>query len=159
MRVALCGPGRSGKDTVSAYLSVKTALRYQISTSEMACQLIFDTVFPDRYLSLEECHADRVNHRVVWREAILAYNQPSGIRLYEDYQDTHDIFNGIRCKDELQSGLMSGFFDLSIWVDREVPEDPSLNFGPSDCDIVIPNQGSLGQLYERLDRVCKLINF
>ena len=44
MRIAVCGEGRSGKDTVSLWLGSNTALRYVESTSEAAARLCYDAL-------------------------------------------------------------------------------------------------------------------
>lgn len=157
MKIAVCGPGRSGKDTVSHWLREHTTLRYVSSTSEAAAQLCF-TQLKDRYgyTSVDEAFKDRHNHRVEWANVIWEYNKPYGITLYEEMLDTNDILNGIRRSGEIRSLQQHRLIDLTIWIDRPNTNDPSCEMDMDDADIVIRNHTSFTDLYRRLTNFAKV---
>jgi hypothetical protein len=157
MKLAVCGPGRCGKDTVSHWLKRHTHLCYQCSTSEAATTLCFVALRKKYgYETPEQAFADRVNHRKEWAEIIWAHNQPDGLTLYRDMLGETDILNGIRRGGELEALRQNSMLDLVIWIDRNVPEDESCEITVDDCDIVIPNHGTLEELYQRLTRFARV---
>lgn len=157
--IAICGPGRVGKDTVSLWLKANTILRYDRSTSEAAARLCFEA-FREKYgyATADEAFADRHNHRREWAECIWRYNQPHGITLYTDMLQTTDILNGIRRAPELNALRMRGLIDLTLWVQRDVPTDPSLEMTEDDADIIIPNNQTIADLETRLQRLALAFN-
>lgn len=44
--------------------------------------------------------------------------------------------------------------DLIVWVENvRVPVDHTVRFGPEHCDLVIQNNGTVDEYYERLRRL------
>jgi hypothetical protein len=159
-RIAICGPGRCGKDTVSNWFSSNTTLAYCQSTSQAASELVFRALRAKyQYSGPEEAFDDRHNHRQEWASVIWAFNQPDGIRLYAEMIPDNDILNGIRKKGELDACQDRGLVDLSIWIDRPGAfESHSLELSPGDCDIIIPNYGTLEDLHRRLARLATVLS-
>lgn len=157
MIIAICGPGRAGKDTAAMWFKEHTTLRYTESTSQAATKLCFERL-RDKYgyVTAEEAFADRHNHRVEWAEIIWEYNKPDGITLYRDMLKTSDILNGIRRADEIRELQRTLNVDLTIWLDRDVPTDPSCEMTVYDADIIIPNHGTIDALYNRLTRFARV---
>ena len=151
MRLAIVGPGQSGKTTAARWLSEHTPLRYVESTSAAAAKVVCShPSMRDRYDSLEACYADRRNHRQQWRDIILEHNQPDGLRLYREMAEQNDILDGIRDARELQACRDAGLVDAAVWIQRDVPADPSLGFGPEAADYVIDNNSTFEELYRQL---------
>lgn len=152
MRIAVCGHGRAGKDTVCQWLAQNTSLRYEKSTSQAAAEVVFRRMaeLGHGYPSVQACWEDRHNHRELWAETIWAYNQPDGLTLYRQMAETNDVLNGIRRWSELEACANEGIVDYSIWVSAPVAVDPSNEIGLGHCSYVISNCGSPGDLQRQL---------
>lgn len=154
MRLIICGPGRCGKDSASIWFRNFTTLRYHDSTSEAAAKVVYRQLASKYgYSSVEEAFKDRHNHRQEWADAIGRHNQPDGLTLYTDMLENNDILNGVRWTHELEAIVNAGLIDLVIWIERDVPHDPSLTFDANAADIIIPNNQTLYHLYARLERL------
>ena len=162
MRLAVVGHGESGKNVVSEWLKQHSDLKYCHSTSEAAASLLFDvfslfdgSASPPRYADTAACHADRRNHRELWREVILAFNGKRKTRLYLSMANNgNDVFNGIRCPVELQACLDAKIVDKVVWVERDVPRDPSFKIPYRDSYYALDNRGSLDDLDASLTAMC-----
>lgn len=151
LRIAVCGYGRHGKNTVAKHLADMLGLRYAQSTSEAAAMLVFRQIGKRwGYRTAQECWDDRHAHREEWADIIWRYNQPHGISLYEDMLAENDIIEGIRNADELTACKVRGIVDVSVWVDaakRLPPEGQgSCTLKLEDCDHVIDNNGTHSDL-------------
>jgi hypothetical protein len=111
MRLAIVGPGQSGKTTAARWFAEHTPLRYVESTSAAAAKVVCGhPSMGDRYGSLEECYADRRNHRRQWRDIILEYNRPDGLRLYREMAAENDVLDGIRDARECRRAGVRGWW-------------------------------------------------
>lgn len=148
MKIALCGPGQSGKDTVAEMFVEQFGLRYKHSTSWYAKEYIYGLwakAFPDKpYDSMTAFYNDRRNHRVFWAEAIDKMNATDAAFLYRlCLSSGEDILTGIRKKREFNAVVDAGLVDLTIWVQR-FPletgiEDPTQEYGSDLCDFTLFN--------------------
>ena len=153
------GHKQHGKDTACEYLEDKYGIKFA-SSSLFSCQLfLFEKMKAEGYgyQTVEECFADRVNHRKYWYEAIRDFNVPDKSRLGKLLFDRHAIYCGIRDKEEFDSLKADGLVHLAIFIDasgRLPKEDPeSMKMDIEHADIVITNNGTLEQFYEKLDRL------
>lgn len=161
VRLAISGPGKSGKDEVASWLANRTQLRYTASTSAYAAPHVFELfskASPGRYKTVEECYADRRNHRIFWADAIDAMNQDDPAFLYRLCLADQDILTGVRKRREFEAVRAANLVDAAIWVERNVPLDCTQEYGAEDCDFTIENNGSLEDLHAKLDRLVKLFN-
>jgi len=171
-RLAICGPGRSGKDVAARTLAEAMGVPYRKSTSEAACDLVWrkwgcnflewvpsgldsDTDLPiTAYSDQAAMFADRSNHRTRWAEIIWAYNQPDGLRLYRDMIDGGEtILCGIRRVSELQACKSAGLVDLAIWIERPGCIDSTCEIAAKDCDFSVLNCGSEEEFVEKLKHI------
>lgn len=154
-RLMIFGYARHGKDTVAEILQ-RTFGCNPISSSFFAAEHIVRprlTEMGITYPTLEECYADRVNHRKIWFDEIAAYNGTDLAKLTRAIYQQHDIYTGIRNHREFNAAKCEGLFDFSIWVDRSSvlpPEDTSSNkMAPWMADYILDNNGTLAELEER----------
>jgi len=148
-KVLIIGHGRHGKDTVAEMFETR-GYTFK-SSSEAAAKIFLYDKLKDEfgYQSFEECYEDRHNHRERWYNEICAYNKDDKARLARDIMSEHDIYVGMRDRDEINLCVEQGIFDNVIWVERpDVPkEDPSsFNIDKVQADTVIINDGNLEAL-------------
>jgi hypothetical protein len=152
MKLMILGYARHGKDTVAEILRDHVGLKI-VSSSYAAAEKVMVPYFASKgvtYASLEECYADRVNHRQDWYEQIKAYNIPDSAKLAREIYAENDVYVGIRNVVEFNAARDEGLFKYSIWVDRSdhvAPESTSSNtMLPSMADYALDNNGTLQQL-------------
>jgi hypothetical protein len=156
MKLIIFGHQRHGKDTACEYLEAEYGLTFSAS-SMFACRLFLYDQLRERfgYDSLDACFEDRVNHRQLWYEAIRDYNDPDRARLGKAIFAEHDVYCGIRDREEFECLKREGQFDLAVWIDaseRKPPESvDSMTLTREDADLVIDNNRTLIDFMERLD--------
>lgn len=157
--IIIFGHKQHGKDTACEYLEAKYGISFA-SSSHFACQtFLLEQMLAQgfQYETLEECFADRVNHRKYWYEAIRDYNTPDKTRLGSQLFNKHDIYCGIRDLEEFNALKAAGLVNLSIFIDAsgrlEKEDAESMKLDIEDADIVITNNGTLEQFCEKLDRL------
>lgn len=154
-RFFIFGHAQHGKDTACEYLLKKYGIKYESSSLFAAKKFLFEQMKEEHgYQTLEQCYADRVNHRQYWYENIRDYNDPDRARLAREIFKEASIYCGIRDRDEFNAINQAGLVDLAIWVDASdrKPLEPSssLKLTRDDADIIIDNNGTLTQFYDRL---------
>jgi hypothetical protein len=160
MKLAICGPGRAGKDTAAEFLATISPLRYTAGTSYWARHLVFDWMQRDgfpQYADAHACWLDRHNHRQLWAEIIGQYNANDPVKLYRDCLADQDLLTGIRWRHEQSACKGAGLCDLWIWIDRPGCDDPTCQVRAEDCDITILNHGTLEEFHERLRRFASIL--
>lgn len=158
LKLLVVGSGRHGKDTVAEYFRDHFGMTFKSSSHAAAEIFIFDYL-KERYgyETFEECFQDRVNHRAEWHNLIVDYNKDDKARLAKGIMKDNDCYVGMRSGAEIDKCMEDGIFDLIIWVDRSehLPEEDksSFNIDKSLADIIIDNNGTLEELYAKLDRI------
>jgi hypothetical protein len=150
-RIAICGPGRSGKDTAGAWLAANTPLRLGRTTSEV----IAPHVAKRLGRPVIEVFAERHQNRQLWFDIgnELRANDPAF--LVRECLKNADIAVGLRNEDEVRAASGERIVDLVLWIEREVPHDPTMKFGPELCDFTLTNHGDLDDLYARLEALAR----
>jgi ribosomal protein L20 len=132
MRVAILGPGESGKGEVCRILEEISGLK-ATETSAFAARLLWGLkeaellTLPCDYASCEEFYADRRNHRQWWSDRIVELNRPTGVKMYSLMTD-YAFIAGIRRLSEITRCQDYGLVSHFVWVHRDVPPDPTLDF-------------------------------
>lgn len=145
-KVAFCGPSRSGKDEAARWLSTHTPLRFSRTTSEA----IAPHVARRLGLAVEVAFARRHQDRYLWFEVGNELRAVDPAFLVRETLRDGDICVGLRQAEEVTAARDEDLIDLFVWVDRDVPDDPTMTFGPELCDVVVPNRGSLAAYHSRL---------
>jgi hypothetical protein len=142
MKILILGHGQCGKDTAAEILESIAGISW-ISSSWAACE---KAVFPwlaqmYGYETLTECHDDRINHRLEWKQLITDYNTPDKATLCREILERHDCYVGMRCPQEL--AVSRHLFDAILWIDAagRTPNDESMAIEYDSRMILVPNVG------------------
>lgn len=159
IKLMVLGHKRHGKDTVSEYIQHKYGLTFTSSSMFVAEKLIQPIM---KYPTVEQCFDDRVNHRKFWYDTIKSYNTQDPARLAKEVYSQYDIYCGLRDLEEFEEIKRIKLFDLSIWIDRSehlpLESIESFNIPKSKADIIIDNNGTLDELYDKVDSLMKVIS-
>jgi len=150
-KILVVGHARHGKDTVAQILKDGWGLNFCSSSYAAAEKVVFPVLSKEYgYTTLEECYADRVNHRSEWKALITEYNAFDKTRLAKEIMSENDIYVGMRCHKELGACVEAKIFDHIVWVDasyRKEPEPISSNtIKKENADYVLDNNGSMNDL-------------
>lgn len=99
MKVLILGHGDHGKDTFAQYLVEHSGLSF-ISSSEFALDRAVWPRLNQFYRCKQHCFNDRKWHRDLWRDLISQYNSPDKGRLCKEMLVDHDVYVGMRARDE-----------------------------------------------------------
>lgn len=148
MRIAICGPGRAGKDASAEWLRDHTRLRYTIATSSV----IVPAAAKKLGVSEEEMFRVRHQHRkLMFDTGVELREQDPAWLVREVIRRGNDIVVGVRDRPEMETVRAERLVDLSLWIDKPgVEADPTLKYGPELCDVIVPNHWGLPELHARL---------
>lgn len=155
MNIVVTGYARHGKDTVCGIIAEQLGVSFK-SSSEVALETIIYPALKSKYnyYSLEECYADRVNHRKEWFDLISTYNTPNKTKLGRLIYEENTIYCGLRNREELIALKDTGLIDYVIWVDAsdriEAEDTTSCTITMNDADITINNNGTLSELHNEV---------
>ena len=157
-KLLIIGHGRHGKDTVCEILRDYHGHKFISSSLFVAEKAVWPNWGRDYGVwdTVEECYEDRANYRASWAREISAYNTPDKSRTAtEMFDEGHNIYCGVRMRDELEACKDKGLFDLIIWVDRSdhLPSEPlsSMELTKEDADFFLNNNGSIRNLWLSVD--------
>lgn len=151
---AVCGMGRAGKDESAKWLCKRLGVEYPESLSTIVLPLVAHMVGRKKV----EVFAERHDHRDFWIAACHAIRGPDYGCLVRWGLGHGDCAVGIRGKEEMATVRRERLAQLLIWIDNpRVPNDHTVEYGPDMCDLVIPNHGTLEDLYGRLEIIAPLI--
>jgi hypothetical protein len=154
--IGVCGMGRAGKDTAAEYLCAHAGMVYPQSASWQALPIIAHIIG----IPPEAAWADRHQHREFWINACHAFRGKDFGFLVRMCLGAGDIAVGIRGRMELDAVIRAGVVRLTVWVDNpRAPNDPTVEYGPGDCDLMVPNHGSILEFYAKLHKLLRLLRF
>lgn len=150
-KLLIIGHGRHGKDATAEAFQRVCGMRF-VSSSEFCAQKVVYPLMADLYPDWRACYEDRARHRALWFHAIKAYNLRPGPTLAQQILTDHDIYVGMRSREEFERTRDS--FDVVLWVDalQRLPPEPmgSMELNPCDADLIIDNNGTLQDLETRV---------
>lgn len=159
MKLLVLGYARHGKDTVAEYLRDDFGMDFR-SSSHFLAEACVRPYLAERgitYATLDECYADRVNHRAAWHDAIAAYNAEDPTKLAREILKVADIYVGLRSNREYVAARP--LFDAVLWVDasaRGLPPEPrssmDIEYDPYRM-LVVHNSRDLDHLRAEVRRV------
>lgn len=159
-KVILLGHAHHGKDTVAEML--RDGHGYSFQSSSMFCaERVMMPYFASHgvpYASVEECYADRVNHRATWFDKISEYNFADPARLCRELFAINDIYVGMRSAREFEAARELA--DCVVWI--EDPRKPKEGRDSFDIDFhpsmrYLRNDGTLDDLRAAVDRLAVII--
>jgi hypothetical protein len=153
LKLAIVGHGRSGKDTAAEWFHRHTTIRYGVGTSWIICEHVAAATGRSVQDVFDHRHGDRPTMRRIGDE--LRESDPA--YLARETLKRGDIANGIRARIEIEATQRERLVDLTIWIDSDVPEDPTLEFDASVADIIVHNPRT-PLFFDRLRRLAKSWN-
>lgn len=155
----------TGKDYAAEYLKDKLGLSFE-SSSYFACKHFLYDKFKEEfgYETIEECYEDRHSEgmRQRWFEEIKKLNSKDFTFLSSKIFNKHSIYVGLRSLNELKASLRIWPDAIAIWIDAssrcQLEGNESCDITADDCHIVIPNNGTLEEFEERLDKLVRLLS-
>jgi hypothetical protein len=165
--ILIIGEASHGKDTVCDHLMEKFKVKSYGSSWYAACHFMVEAFKEKKgihYDSPKACYEDRDNHRMFWFKEIEAFNAKTGCELAGHIFNEGSVYNGMRSYElEFKACKRAGIFDLIIYVDateRLIAEgkykpDESMKIPKSEADIVIENNGTMAELFAKVDALMK----
>lgn len=159
-RILVAGWGRAGKDLSAKMLSRITGIPYAGSTSWAAKEIVARKLGVHPQVAWENRHKNREKWKqicdeiregdqtILLRLALASVNEDKSAGLFAGWRG---IVAGARDRVELLAAKSENLFDHILWICRPgIPEDPTVTFSFSDCDTIIPNDGTPHQLQSKL---------
>jgi hypothetical protein len=151
-RILFVGWGRAGKDAGAEYLGSISTIPYAGSTSWAAKELVAKILGIHPQVAWETRHQRRMEWKQICDD--LRKNDPLrliGIALWHSGSKGRGIIAGCRDKIELDAARREKVFDRIVWISRPgIPYDPTVTFGPQDCDDTLCNSGTLEEYHAKL---------
>lgn len=152
--IGFCGFGRAGKDTAAEFLCSHTEAVYPGSASSMMLPLVATAAGVDK----DQAWAERHQYRQFWLEFCHAFRARDYSILVRMCLGAGDVVVGTRGRLELEHSVSSRVIHATLWIDNNrVQTDPTVEYGPADCDFVVPNHGSLMELYARMRKLIGML--
>lgn len=152
--LALVGPSRAGKDFGAEFLQGNYDVEYSGSMSKIISPLVAKALGK----SVEEVYATRHTDKQFWFEFCNALRAKSPELLVRWSLARGDIVVGVRASAELEAAVAERLVDLTVFIDNpRVPEDPTLEYDASDCDLVLPNHAGKLEYLRRLRKLAGLL--
>ncbi len=153
MKILFVGHGRCGKDTACEITAELTHLRNagtfsKYLTPYVACRL---------RVSEEQAYRERHQNREVWMDTgnqVRAHDPTAICRMAFA---NGDVSGGVRGLPEIVAIRDRRVADLIVWIDRDVPPDPTLEFTAEYADVSISNHSTIDEFRARLKHLFGLL--
>ncbi len=149
-RILVVGPSGAGKDTACEYLAKITHLRFAGTTSVYLAKYVAARL----EISVQQAYRTRHQNRNFWNRLGNEIRKQDPGQLLRESLEHAEIVGGVRGVEEIAVCRSNNLVDLIVWIDNvRVPRDSTLKFSESDCDVVVPNHGSLEEFHGHLLRL------
>jgi hypothetical protein len=146
-RILVVGYGRAGKDTACEYLAMITHLRFAGTTSLYLARHVAARLG----VSEQEAYRTRHQNRNFWHRLGNEIRRRDPGLLVRESLEHAEITGGVRGIEEIEACRRERLVDLIVWIDNHrVPRGSTVTFARQDCDVVVPNHGSLEEFHGRL---------
>lgn len=146
IKLAIVGPGGSGKSLAAEYLAHVTSLRFTGECSRVICPHAAARLG----ISEHEAYATRHASRDLWRRLGDDLRAHDPAALARETLREGNICVGIRARVEMDAVRNERLVQWVVWVQRDTPNDSTLEFGPDVADVVIDNNASVEVFCRRL---------
>lgn len=151
-RILLVGGGRSGKDTAGEIIEQHTGWKFAGTTSKYLCRHVAAKLgLPEDVAYARRHESDAM--RVVWFETGNELRKDDPALLAREAFAHGDVTGGVRGKPEIEAIIAENLADLIVWVSRDVPPDPTMEFGREYADVVLDNNGTLDEFRRKVTRL------
>jgi hypothetical protein len=153
--IGFCGMGRAGKDTGAEYMCEHVlGMKYPGSNSQLVLPFMAHVIG----LPKEQVFKERHEHREFWIAALHAFRGKDYTKIIRMCLGAGDVSVGIRGRLELDAAIRSNTVQLAMWIENpRVPKDITVEYGPEDCDVMVPNCGSLLEFYSKIQRLIRVL--
>jgi hypothetical protein len=93
---------------------------------------------------------NRQHNRARWKQLLDEFRAEDASKLVRLSLEKGDIVSGIRDASELMAAREQALLQCVLWVQRDVPPDPTVTFTADDCDWVIRNDSDIDTFRQRL---------
>ncbi len=156
--ICFVGEGRAGKDTACEYLAQITTLRNAGTTSKYLAKYVALKLGVDKDTAYARRHESN-EMRTLWYNIGNEVRVAGPTTLLREALQCGEITGGIRDLEEIRTARAERIVDLIVWIEnKRVSKDPTVMFTSAEADIVIENNGTLEEFYERLRRFANFAN-
>lgn len=155
-KLLIVGMGRAGKDTAGEWFADNTVLRYGGSTS----LFLAEHVAKKLGVSAEEAYRRRHESdemRMLWFDTGNEIRNNDPLALVNRGLELGEVVAGIRDPREMAGIKKAELFDLIVWIEKDVPLDKTVKFTRMDADIIIENNGTKEQFYDKLRKLARTL--
>lgn len=155
-RILIAGPGESGKDTAARWFGENTTLRYSHSTSWYLCKAYAAST--DRRADV--VYEDRRNRRQELYDFGCTLRADAPGHIIDMTLRDNEVICGVRETKEVVYAREKNIVDLVLWVKSDrAADDPTMEFGPDLCDVIVENNGTVDELAARLGSLSRLLGY
>lgn len=149
MKILFVGPGRCGKDTALEICERLSILRSAGTFS----RYLTPYVAREMGVSEDAAYAARHQNREEWMRIGTELRRDDPTILARLAFANGDMSGGVRGRSEIIAITQQRLTDLIVWIDRDVPIDPTMEFGHEWADVRIDNNGSVESFEYTLRRL------
>jgi cytidylate kinase len=152
-RILVVGPSGAGKDTACRFLAELTGLRFAGTTSSYLARHVAARLG----VSVEQAYHSRHRDRNLWHRVGNEVRRRDPGLLVRESLEHADLTGGARGIEEIEACRRERLVDLIVWIDNDrVRGDSTLTFSQRDCDVVVPNHGTLEDFRRHLLGLARL---